>query len=290
MKLVEATRELLKDISIFMTNCNKELSKHCAFLGTDEEEILEYLEEIIEDNDHAVLCMFSEQGIHAAIAADICEDNKSIEILGPFVADDILARDNKEWFNEMIVQIRKLAPDFYLSFFVSNENKEIIQLLKENHAMKEAEHCVMELFLNKEYVDCHTCRMVEETTALEIRKQIEDLHNNLFGGAYYNGATLLKLVDEEHFIQYFMEDSVVTSYAFYNKEAGEGYIDFLGTDINYRKKGHASRLVGQVSTHLIQECCRKVRLCVSADNGPAIKLYEKNRFAVKALNSSYKMK
>lgn len=291
VKLRNANEKDLVNLAEYMSSINSSTMMRCAYIGLDKFEILEYLKEIYEDNCKAIFFIEDGEKILGAVAGDVCDDNNTIEVIGPFIDLDFIER--KQYGHKMIDGIKELNSQYRLKFFIDEDNLFIRELILDNNGNKVGDHYTMSMELSnyKESQDgfkgekkCiqYTNSGVEEN---DIKYQIEKLHDKLFKNSYYNGETIIRAVDEKHILDYYLEKGKVVSYIFYNIE-DEGYIEFLGTDTMARKMGYAGELLRHSFKFMKNHSCINVGLCVDANN-KAISLYEKFLFKVDEKNQAY---
>ncbi len=122
--------------------------------------------------------------------------------------------------------------------------------------------------------------------------QFIDLHAALFPNTYYSGKQLIKLAedDDKHLLIYLVDDDLV-GYAFIQvREAyNDGYIDFIGVDQRYRRRGIAKRLMADALNWIYRfPFVEKVTLTVNSDNTPAMRMYQELGFKVENVSQAYR--
>lgn len=292
VKLKIANKDDLGTVAQYMSKVNAVLHMRSAYIETDEREILDYLEEIYMENPKAILFLEEGTEIIGAVAGDICCDNQTIEVIGPFISPHIC--NGEKYGQDMIEAMKALAPGYRLQFFIDIKNMFIDQLILRNNGKKTTQHCNMVLELQDWYKEDNINKVpnncIKYTNGADeekiIKHQIEELHDKLFPRSYYNGSTMMDMLDNNHIISYCVEEARVVSYASYNTE-DEGYLDFLGTNPMDRCKGYGSSLLQQVFSIVKSKQCKKIKLCVGGENHNAIRVYEKLGFKVTERNQAY---
>lgn len=294
MQLSLATKDDLDKIAQYISNVNRIPHMRSAFVGKDKDEILEYMEEMYVENEGSILLLEDGTDVVGAVAGDICSDNHTIEVIGPFINFNIT--EQELYTQKMIEAMFRLKDGYRLQFFLDAKNILMGQLILQCNGKMTGEHCNMFLTLSDRYRPDHIgpmeAKYIRYTNDLveqeNVKSQIEKLHNDLFPTSHYNGETIMKSLDENHHISYCLEAGHVVSYGFYNTE-DDGYLEFIGTNPQYRGKGYASVLLHHISEYLRTQKCTCINLCVDYENKEAIRLYEKTGFTIEELNQAYVM-
>lgn len=290
MILKKAEKDDLPNIVEFVVSMNRVPETKCAYIGTDQEEVLNYLEEIYEENKTRFFWVESDNQFVGAIVGDICEDNHSVEVIGPFVSCKL--ENRYECACNLIESVMGDLPDYRYSFYIDCANAFVAEIVLSMRGKKQGNYYFMSLELTQnERKDAQLTKksILYQNSDFEekcVKSQIEDLHNTLFPTAYYNGRTILELTDNQHMIFYCMEEDKVVSYACFNIEEG-AYLDFIGTDPNYRNQGYATILLECVTEFLKRKDYTKVELCVDDKHKEAIHLYHLLGFRVEEYNQSF---
>jgi ribosomal protein S18 acetylase RimI-like enzyme len=118
------------------------------------------------------------------------------------------------------------------------------------------------------------------------------LHGDLFPNTYYSGEQLMKLAedDDKHLLIYLVNDDLVGYVFIQVREAyKDGYIDFIGVDERYRRKGIGKSLLAGALNWIYQfPYVEKVTLTVNTDNTPAMRMYQELGFKVDNVSPAYR--
>ena len=293
LKIKTAERADLGKIAEYMSLMNSRNENRCAFVDNDKEEILDYLNEIYDSNDQAVVFIENESHVLGAAAGDVCDDNNTIEVVGPFVDKKITSCE--KYLQQIVSLMKELNKGYRLKFFIDDENEFVKQFIISNNGMITGSHCNMTLSLLDFAADKNDSRVdvqcVDYTMSLQdekIKVQIEKLHDVFFSAAYYNSDTIMKKINESNILSCCLVDGKVVSFAFYNTE-DEGYLDFIGTDKDERGKGYGLFMLNHVLGNIKSRKCNFVRLCVNSENISAINLYKKAGFKFTEKNQVYSL-
>ena len=289
MKIIQAKKQDLGRIGQYMARMNMNQYTGCTYLGEDEQEIIEYLYEIFHENEES--CYYIEENgvIVAAIAGDRVEDNMRVEVLGPYVNQEI---EQKETYAQLLIRtLQKVAPHFQLTFFHPCANTFMRQVLMQMNAKVKGRCYGMELDLDKQNLlgtpkYPYEFYSKQDSDTKDVAVQIANLHNKIFQGAYYNGTSLVKQVDECNWLVYCMDHGRVTAYAAFNAEEG-GYLDFLATALEERNKGYARTLLYAVNKKLKSYGCQSVCFTVDDDDVEAIQLYRTSGYQETSYSQTY---
>ena len=289
MKIIQAEKQDLNRIGQYMTQMNRNQYTGCTYLGDDERETIEYLHEIFHENEES--CYYIEEHgiIVAAIAGDRVEDNMRVEVLGPYVNQEI---EQKEIYAQQLIRtLQKAAPQYQLTFFHPCANTFMRQVLMQMNAKMKGRCYGMELALDTEKLVGtpkypYEFYSKQDNDMEDVAVQIANLHNRIFQGAYYNGTTLVEQVDGCNWLVYCMDQGRVTAYASFNAEEG-GYLDFLATVPEDRNKGYARTLLYAVNEKLEAYGCQSVCLTVDEEDIEAIQLYRTSGYQETSYSQSY---
>lgn len=237
---------LSNEIIDFSLQKNNDEFQKSFYFPNDKEEIEELVNEgavcyVVYDGGHSVkACAF----------ADPVEDNKTVEVSGPFGSTE-----------DRIGLLRRIKLDFpgyEVMLFVSEKN----ELGRCFRALScEAS---MEIVAEKSEV-MGVSEYNEKTDSLE-------LHDRLFPDAYSNAESL----SEDYDILVYREKDEVVGYIAYEKE--ESYLDFVAVNPEYRRRGIAKKLILAALNDMKG---KTVRLTVNSENTEAIDLYKSLGFKLK---------
>lgn len=282
----------LEKIAEYMAKMNSLDENRCAYIDNNKSEILDYLKEIHKNSSDAVIFIEEDEGvILGAAAGDICDDNSTIEVVGPFINRDMI--ECTKYLKQMVIMMKELKRGYRIKFFIDDKNEFIKQFIISNNGMITGNHCNMTLKLSEEInkYEVNNVQCVDYTKSLadeNIKHQIEKLHDSIFSDAYYSSDTIIKKINDSNILSCCLVDGEVVSYAFYNLD-DEGYLDFIGTDRSKRGKGYGISLLSHVLGNIKSRKCSIVRLCVNSDNEEAISMYKKAGFKITSEEQVYSM-
>jgi len=280
MNLVLAKREDLHRIAQFMTQMNQNEETACAHLGDVESENYEYLEELYEEDVKCCYYIEEDGWIVAAIAGDRCEDNQSIEVLGPYVSPECLKREEK--VEQMILRMKNWAAGYRLKFFHPCVNTLISQVILSMGGRCNGRNYSME-FLLKNTASIASTQISwvnyqkKSCTIADAAIQIAAIHDRIFPKSYYSGSTIVERVDAQHWLVFCHDGDIVTAYASFDAEQ-DGYLDFIATVREYRNRGYAKCLLTAVCEILREAGASKVSITVAEDDQEALELYHRFGF------------
>jgi ribosomal protein S18 acetylase RimI-like enzyme len=75
-----------------------------------------------------------------------------------------------------------------------------------------------------------------------------------------------------------VEGGKVIATAMGGYEGHRGWVNYVGVDPDYQKKGVGRQMMGAIEKKLLERGCPKLNLCVLKDNTGAIKFYEELGF------------
>lgn len=293
IELKTANHSDLTRIAQYMAHGNSSNENRCAFIDNNKSEIFDYLNEIHSSSRKAVIYLEEDSIIVGAVAGDICDDNNTIEVIGPFIDKEI--RGCEKYLQQMVSLMQELNKDYRLKFFIDDKNEFVKQFIISNNGMITSSHCNMTLnledFAADKNVSSVDAQCVDYTKSLQdenIKQQFGRLHDMIFSTAYYNSDTIIKKINDSNILSCCLVNGKVVSYAFYNTE-DEGYIDFIATDKKERGRGFGQLLLKHVLGNLKNRNCNLVRLCVNSENISAINLYRKAGFKITEENQVYSL-
>ncbi|WP_167958395.1 GNAT family N-acetyltransferase [Anaerosporobacter faecicola] len=315
-QIEQIKKEQCEELATFLAKANRKPEQYCCYIGTEQEEILGDLEELLDEIPKAILCIREQGKISMAIVGDVCEDNENIEVWGPFWDEEKYENEwiekEEDWSDQvmaLLTCIQKRQPTYKLAFFIGKHNL-VARVITRNGAKMNSNHTIMryDAIHNQsdriqeqqdplteqsiEKADPSVLRIVQlyPNTSENTKKQIISLHDSLFKGSYYNGNTIVQMIDEKHLLHYGIIEDEVVCYVFEQyEEEQEGYIEFIGTKSSHRRKGYAEALLNQVKEQMLAKEYASLRLCVNSENIAAIHLYEKMGYHIIEENVAYDM-
>ncbi|NMB03894.1 MAG: GNAT family N-acetyltransferase [Tissierellia bacterium] len=247
---------------------NQMPQERCGYIDTDVEAITRYLNEIYQDGGSIVM---SRDGI---VAGDVIDDNRSVEVIGPY-GDSVIA------VRELIEELRYRHPSYDLLFYVDKENRHVIQAVTEMGATSE-EHWEMigDLIGGEPDPDIRLYRRGE---------YVYSLHDEIFPRAYYAGRSLEEMsLSGQGKLALFKQGGEILGYIFYQTDPA--YIDFLGVDPAARQKGIGSRLLAHACQDAWHDGARQIQMSVRKINPAGVKFLEKHGFTIAEENLALRLR
>lgn len=255
-------------IASAMAGRNAVAKERCGFIGSDPTQIAEYLSEIYQDGGSILISR------DAMAAGDVVDDNRSVEVIGPY-GDSVLA------VREMIEELRYRHPSYDLLFFVDAENSHVLEALAGAEASRE-EHweMVRELEPGEPDPDIRFFRRGEF---------IAKLHDELFPRAYYSGKSLEDMALSGHGkLAVFRQEQVILGYIFY--QTHPAYIDFLGVSEAARNTGIGTRLLNHACQDAWEQGDRTIAMAVRKANAAGTSFMQKHGFEIAEANISIRLR
>lgn len=252
-----------------MAGRNQLPADRCGFLGTDVAEIQQYLYEIYEDGGSILL---SKDGM---VAGDVVDDNRSVEVLGPY-ADSVITAI------ELIEELRYRHPSYDLLFFVDRANQTVLQAINQLGGNEQTEHWEL----------TRPVSPVETDPAIRLIRRgeyVRTLHNRLFPKAYYSGETLEEMAFAgQASLAVYREAGIVKGYIFY--QADSGYIDFIGVEETARNQGIGKRLIDFASHDVYSQGGDALHMAVQQTNQVAKQFMLDQGFTMAEENISIRLR
>ena len=248
---------------------------HMAMVGTDEVGIVKELEEFETQ-------LFVERDMAGAIIGaagfDYDEPLQRGFIYGPWSIDDAW----EERCARLLVRVLDAAPSTARSLETAfnKENLRAATFADRQGFEHVRDHFTMGFMREDRTLESDPD--IREMTD-DDREAIAQLHERCFEGTWPSGPQLLdqleKGPDRKIFVLYEGNHLAGYHFASVQRETGEAFVDNIGVDERYRGRGFATRLL----THGLWwmfglEEVVKIELSVRAENGAALKVYEKAGF------------
>lgn len=255
-------------IASVMAGRNALAQERCGYIDTDVESITRYLNEIYEDGGSILL---SKDGM---TAGDVVDDNRSVEVIGPY-GDSVIA------VLDLIEELRYRHPSYDLLFFVDRKNEPVIRAVTQLGGTSE-EHWEMTRFLSEGTLD-------PAIRPLRRGEYIRRLHDALFPKAYYAGSSLEELaLSGQAKLAVYKQGPDIKGYIFYQTDPA--YIDFLGVDEAARTQGIGSKLIEYACHDAWLAGNKDIQMSVRQSNQAGIRFMQKHGFTIAEENIALRLR
>lgn len=271
------------EIAAFISKLNSLKQHHVGFIGENEQEIQESIEQEFGDQhsleklftlayDHDILC-----GL-IGFNADFPE--MKAEIWGPYILEH--SGDYQHIASELWeAGINKLNGQINESHgFYNQENSNANQWMINLGAQKKSEQMILKLY--KPEAPFKLNHPVQEITPEHFASFIE-LHDQAFPNTYYDGREIIDKLDEHcRLFIVPVSDEVVGGYCYIeaNPAFKEGSVEFISVAEELRQKGIGKSLLCRGLNELLFNLnIEEISLCVDASNEGAIRMYESSGFS-----------
>lgn len=264
----------LDRLAAFLARLNPEPEHHIGYCGADEAEILHALQNDFDEVPAQRAFALAERGeqLIGALGFDADLETGHLELWGPFAnGDDRAAVAEKLWHTlEWPPEVTQLE------LFCNAEN-----VLCADFALHQGftEGPRVQILSAVPGVDAETSSVLEPRDF----DTFVALHDTLFPGTYYSGATILTLLGPHRQVFAERDASGLCGYALAEvaPEFGEGSLEFVGVAPGARGRGLGAKLVRSALTWTFSLGVREVTLTVSASNEAAGRLYRRAGFALR---------
>ncbi|KIL52763.1 hypothetical protein KR50_00920 [Jeotgalibacillus campisalis] len=279
-----------EEIGLFIARLNKNPAQHTGYCGTEEMEVTDTLLNDFSDlsfkNSFAVL---KEDGkIIAALGADWDMEAASGELWGPFSL-----KDGEEWQEDAGRLWRflkhKINHNGTWHGFYNEQNQQAINWISLQGAVHKSKEVILRVI--PEEIKPGKQMEVEEFTAPYTEK-FKSLHTSAFPAGYFSSDEILRRQNNHNRLFVVQENQRLAGYVYVEASPahGEGSIEFITVNPNFRGQGVGEALLKRAAAFLFQEMnVKEISICVNAGNEAAIHLYKKVGFSEKHRLSFYKL-
>ena len=276
MSLLEV-RQLRADelprVAAFLARLNRIPEHHIGFCGVDEPEILHALQDFDEvpTQEAFVVAEHGEQLV-GAFGFDADLETGHLELWGPFAEGD-----DRRAIAEHLWSALTLPPEATrLELFCNAENVLCADFALHHDFTEGPRTQILGAVPGVE---------VETSPVLEAhdRGAFVTLHDTLFPGTYYSGATILTLLGPHRQVFAERDASGLCGYACAEvaPEFGEGSLEFVGVAPSSRGRGLGAKLVRTALAWTFSFGVREVTLTVSENDEAARRLYRRAGFTLR---------
>lgn len=270
------------EIAAFISKLNSMKQHHVGFIGENEQEIQESIEQEFGDQ-HSLGKLFTLAYDHDKLIgligfnADFPE--MKAEIWGPYILEhqgnyqQIAGELWEAGFSKLNGQINEFHG------FYNQENSNANQWMINLGAQKKSEQTILKLCKPESPFQLN--HPVQEITPEYISSFIK-LHDQTFPNTYYDGQEIIDKLDEQ--CRLFIapvSDEVVGGYCYIegNPAFKEGSIEFISVAEDLRQKGIGKSLLCRgLNELLFNHHIEEISLCVDASNEGALRMYESSGF------------
>lgn len=275
----------LEELSLFLSEMNKQKRSNIGYCGEKADEIYGKLKEdfVGIDGDIRFFVARSNTGeIMTAIGLDI--DESSAEVWGPFNRNSSVELQHQLW--EQLVNRNPTVQTF--SFFINEKNIEQQAFMNELKAKKTGEHLILEI----KKLDFNLASEMENTLFTQSDFiAFEKLHNETFPSTYYDAKTITERLSDKNMLKVLKNESnELQGYAYFEVdiEMAEASLEYIGICENAQNQGLGTMLLKEVLTEMFTfPQISEIKLCVDNANSQANHVYIKTGFKPKDILVSY---
>lgn len=279
--VIESPRRT-KDLATYLAKMNTETSQHIGYCGEAIEEILDTLTSDFSDLDlaNSFMVAYEKEEIIGAIGLDIVLEERSAEVWGPFVNDELIHTDlvNELW--EKVTALSASRVDRY-NFFLNCENEYAKQFSISHGGKSQGRHTVLAA-KKSEWEKIVEGGVKEYNSAY--KDDFVELHEQAFPSTYFSAQTIFGRLSEENQLFITASDEQLTGYVYIEADPqhGEGSIEYIAVSDRFRRQGIGKKLLTFALDKLFAyEDIKEISLCVDNGNEKAIRLYLAAGFKVK---------
>lgn len=274
----------LAELSLFLSEINKQKKSHIGYCGEKPEEIYQTLkEDFIGDDEVKFFIARNNTGkIVSAIGLDI--DESTAEVWGPFNQTSSVSLQYELW-----IQLLNANPTVQsFQFFINQENIQQQIFMNEIKARKTGEHLNLEI---KEQ-DFDKVSEIKSTPFVQSDFQaFEKLHNKTFPDTYYNAKTIKERLSNENVLKVLTtESNELQGYVYFeiDTEMEEASLEYIGISKKFQNKGLGTMILKEALTEIFSyPQISEITLTVGNTNSQANHVYMKAGFKPKDILISY---
>ena len=286
LRILPVRRTQFDDIVDFVTRLNAQAEHHIGFFGAREDDIRQTLA-ALDPPVHESFIVAEEDGIMVGLmGVEFDVEIGRAWLFGPLV-------DHPDWqtlADMLYAAVPSLLPvgihehDIFCD--VHNQNCRTFATRHGFDVRKEAAI----LNLSRERFALVPALAAEPYVEVYF-EQLEALHNLLFPGTYYTTRQMVEKQDAETHLLVAAENGQLQGYIFFKveREAGQGYIDFIGVAEPYRNRGLGKRLMA-AAVHVMAAApeVQVVSLTTTPSNAAAMRLYASMGFAIERTMAAFR--
>ncbi|MGE7918995.1 GNAT family N-acetyltransferase [Viridibacillus sp. NPDC093762] len=275
-----ATALDIEQLAHFLSSCNETSRRHIGYCGQDEKEIRSTLRQEFSDLpfENSMIIAVENEQIVAAIGLDFDEDNQSAEVWGPFVQNEVTEVLLPEMWMRLCQQLPIALEN--PQFFINIENEVAIAFTKNIGAKMSGHHYI----LHKERQN-HKFESTKEIVKLDSIniEAFQNLHDLAFPNTYYNAQMILSRLNKNQVVFCYCDNEGLKGYVYIeaNAENGEGTIEYIAVNDQFRKQGIGRKLLLHGLDFLFTyDSIEEISLTVQKNERGAIHLYQSAGFNI----------
>lgn len=279
----------LTKLSAFLETLNNQAKHHIGYCGQDAEEIkYTILHEFSDlDLEHSFAVASEQDTIKGALGFDIDEEERTIEVWGPFVLESEQYKEIADGMWKYLVS--KLPFEIKnFEFFVGKENFRTREYIRETGGVETGQHLI--LTANKESFFTKNTEVVEYDHSF--KESFEALHTAIFPETYYDSSEILSRLDKHNKLMVVADGTKnIKGYVYVEAEPNfnDGSIEYIAVSTKYQKQGVGTQLLQAALQYLFSyESITEITLSVSSGNDQALGLYKSCGFGLKSELVAYR--
>lgn len=257
----------------FMARGQSVSEHYIGYFGITVEEIRIYIQELEVDWQESTLLVYEGEKLVGVIMADYDAEIKRAWVHGPIV-------EHREWqwvadklFEELITQIIPIDIT-ELELYGERRNINLKTFAERQGFIPTKPSCVL-CFPRTKWMSLP--KIEGQAISEEYYDAFQVLHAKLFPGTYYTGAQILDMRDHTNAVFIETENQMLLGFirGKLEEETQQGYIDFVGVEESFRRRGIGKNLVTAILHWLFRSFAQinAVTLTVYETDVPAVKLY-----------------
>lgn len=272
----------LTKLSTFLEILNNQAKHHIGYCGQDAKEIKHTLLYGFSDLDleHSFAVASEQETIKGALGFDIDEEERTIEVWGPFVLESEQYKETADAMWNQLVQKLPFEIKAY-EFFVGKENFRTREYIRETGGVETGQHFI--LTAKKEKFSTQDTKVVEYSTSY--KDSFEALHTATFPETYYNSTEILSRLGKHNKLMVVADGTKnIKGYVYIEAEPSfsDGSIEYIAVSTDYQRQGVGSQLIHAALQYLFSyESITEITLSVSSGNDLALSLYKSCGFELK---------
>ncbi|MGD7044650.1 GNAT family N-acetyltransferase [Jeotgalibacillus proteolyticus] len=279
-----------EEMGSFIAELNKNPEQHTGYCGTDVKEVTHTLKTDFSDLAFKEsFVVLKENGkIIAALGADWDQSAASGELWGPFSLNE-----GGKWQEDASKLWRllqhKINKDGMWHGFYNVQNQQAIQWISLLGGKCKSREVILRVL--PEEIKPDEKINVEEFTE-SYTDEFKSLHIKVFPDSYFSSDDILSRKNNCNRLFVIQKTQQLAGYVYVEASPshGEGSIEFMAVNPEFRGKGMGEALLKKAAAFLFQDMnVKEISICVNAENEAAIHLYKKVGFSEKYRLDFYKV-
>lgn len=271
----------------FVVRLNQDLTHKISYLGETEPEIRDDFSALQPPEGYGFVAINDQEQAIGLFGIEIDLELRRSWLIGPLVDHPDWDITSDQLYDAILDSLPPEIADQEIYCHLQNSRVQEFALRHGFTVHAEGAVLVLDVAQRKRKMTFDSVEFDEEYSP-----QLAALHADLFPNTYYSAEQLINLSEEDDkYLLIHLIDGKLVGYIFVQARPAsrDGYIDFVGVEQSFRRKGIGRGLVAQAVDWAVEKTfVENITLTVNTDNKSAMQMYHSLGFITETVSRAYR--